>query len=363
MAHIGLHHIQTILIDDLEKLLAAGGVGGDLGFQVGHVLRDVAAGVLAEAEHPFRRGLVKIAPIHQLHVVDQHALFVDMAAVGWRRAGGAAADVGVVAAVSQPEGDLVAHENRRNHGHIRQMRAAVEGRVEHVRITRPGIGVETHDSPHAVGHGTQMHGHMGRVGHQVAIRVENRAGKVQPLLYVHRPRGVFQRHAHLIGDGHEEVVEDLEQHRIDLGAGGMGAGFGRGAFENQVAHAVQMRRPAGFKHIGAGALGDDRGAGDARGGVQRVAVKERDVLCFVAEMHRDMRPGCGAARRECGGRGLAGGADGLDRQHLEQDRAVRRVEAEALLVDGLEGGLHRIFVAEGHLERLVRAVIAQMSAA
>ena len=47
-------------------------------------------------------------------------------------------------------------------------------------------------------------------------RVEHRAGEVEPLLDVDRIGGVLQRHAHLLGDRHEEVVEDLQHHRIGL---------------------------------------------------------------------------------------------------------------------------------------------------
>ena len=48
--------------------------------------------------------------------------------------------------------------------------------------------------------------------------VEQRAGKIQPLLDIHRVARVLQHHAHLFGDRHEQVVEDLEHHRIDRGA-------------------------------------------------------------------------------------------------------------------------------------------------
>ena len=51
-------------------------------------------------------------------------------------------------------------------------------------------------------------------------RVEQRAGEIEPLLDVDRIGGVLQRDAHLLGDRHEEIVEDLEHHRIGLGADG-----------------------------------------------------------------------------------------------------------------------------------------------
>ena len=49
-------------------------------------------------------------------------------------------------------------------------------------------------------------------------RVEDGAGEIEPLLDVDRIGGVLQRHAHLLGDRHEEVVEDFQHHRVGLGA-------------------------------------------------------------------------------------------------------------------------------------------------
>jgi hypothetical protein len=64
---------------------------------------------------------------------------------------------------------------------------------------------------------------MRRIGHQIARRVEDRAGKVEPFLDVDRPRCVGQRRAHLVGHVAKEVRHDLEHHRVGLGVGGEGA--------------------------------------------------------------------------------------------------------------------------------------------
>ena len=63
-----------------------------------------------------------------------------------------------------------------------------------------------------------MHRHVRRVGDEAPVTVEQSAGEVEPLLDVDRIGGVLQRDAHLLGDRHEEVIEDLEHHRIGLGA-------------------------------------------------------------------------------------------------------------------------------------------------
>ena len=54
---------------------------------------------------------------------------------------------------------------------------------------------------------------MRRVGDQRAVGVEHRAGEIEPLLDVDAGRGRLQRDAHFLGDGHEQVVENLEPDR------------------------------------------------------------------------------------------------------------------------------------------------------
>ena len=63
-----------------------------------------------------------------------------------------------------------------------------------------------------------MDRHVRGVGDEAAVAVEDRAGEVEPLLDVDRVGGVLERHAHLLGDRHEEVVEHLEHDRIGVGA-------------------------------------------------------------------------------------------------------------------------------------------------
>ena len=59
---------------------------------------------------------------------------------------------------------------------------------------------------------------MRRVGDQFSACVEQRAGEIEPFLDVYRGRGVLQHHAHFLGNRHEQVVEDFQPDRIDLGA-------------------------------------------------------------------------------------------------------------------------------------------------
>ena len=74
--------------------------------------------------------------IDQLEVVDQHAFLLNMCGEGGGRTGGHAADIGVVAAGGHVELDLVAVEDGCDHSDVRQVGAAIVGRVEHEDVAR-----------------------------------------------------------------------------------------------------------------------------------------------------------------------------------------------------------------------------------
>ena len=57
---------------------------------------------------------------------------------------------------------------------------------------------------------------MGRVGNQIAVGIKQRAAEVEPLLDVHRVAHVLEGDAHLLGNRHEQVVENLQGHRVHL---------------------------------------------------------------------------------------------------------------------------------------------------
>ena len=49
-------------------------------------------------------------------------------------------------------------------------------------------------------------------------RIEQRAGEIEPLADVDRSGAAGERRAHLLGDRHEQAVEDFEPDRIGFGA-------------------------------------------------------------------------------------------------------------------------------------------------
>jgi hypothetical protein len=77
-----------------------------------------------------------------------------------------------------------------------------------------------------------VHRDVRRVGDQRSAGVEQSAGEVEPLLDVDRGRGRLQRDAHLLGDRHEQIVEDFEAHGVDFRADRVRALRGRGSGED-----------------------------------------------------------------------------------------------------------------------------------
>ena len=209
------------MLDHLAELVHAALVRRDLGAQVGDVLRRVAGRVGVVGQRLHQRVLAEPSALDEAQVVDQHAFFFHGRRPRRHRARRRPADVGMMPARRDPEQDCLALEieHRRAHGDVGQVRAAVVGRVQREHVARVNVaGVEANDRLDRAVHRAEMHRHMRRVGDQPPVAIEDRAGEVEPLLDVHRIGGVLQRHAHLLGDRHEEVVEDLQHHRVGLRA-------------------------------------------------------------------------------------------------------------------------------------------------
>ena len=158
------------------------------------------------------------------------------------------------------------------------------------------------DRPHALAHRAQVHRHVRRVGDQVALGVEQRAGEVEPLLDVDRVRRVGERDAHLLGDRHEQVVEHLEQHRIGRRADRVRALRRLDALEHEMVARRQRRAPAGLDDGRRIALADDRRSVDRVARPQVLArvdgrVAERAVRVDAVRLERRERA---VARRERG---------------------------------------------------------------
>ena len=102
----------------------------------------------------------------------------------------------------------------------------------------------------------------GALATRPAIAVEYRAGEVEPLLDVHRARGLAQHHAHLLGHVHEEPVEHFEPQRVgaEIRAGSR-SGARRTPLEEQPALRHDRRVPVHGDPGGRSLLDQQRGPG------------------------------------------------------------------------------------------------------
>ncbi len=105
-----------------------------------------------------------------------------------------------------------------------------------------------------------MHRHVWGVRDQVTCFIEQCAGEVQALFDVHRRRGVRQRDAHLFGDGHEQIVEHFEQHRIGLRTDGVFTPQRLHPSQDQMIERRDFGLPTRLDHDGRVAFANDRGS-------------------------------------------------------------------------------------------------------
>ena len=192
--------------------------------------------------------LQKDASAHDRQGVQHHPLLADD--VGERRHGAwlDAADIGVMAAGGDEEGGLgraLGREHRHDHGDVGQMGAPGIGVIECEGLARFQRRMSGQHGAHAGSHGAQMHRHVGGVGDQSAAGVEQGAGKIQPLLDVHRACGALQGRAHGLGDSHEAPVEKLQGHRIGAAAHQLRGRAARHARQSDHAVGASRRAPSG----------------------------------------------------------------------------------------------------------------------
>ncbi len=177
---------------------------------------------------------------------------------------------------------------------------------------------------------------------------------------------VLQPHAHLLGDRHEQVVEDLQQHRVDGGAD-RGAALPRGdARQHQVIERRDRGAPAGLDQRRGIALGDDRRPVDLIARARVLADVKRRVVPAAVEVGSDRprRPQRSRARRRRRRRLVAGiaGADRLDRHRLDDQPPLGHQEREAAAIRGLERGPHPFGIAKLDDQRGVGAFVLQVGA-
>ena len=228
----------AVAVDHLLEAALAGAAGGDLGGKVAAALVG-RAGVTAEEGDDL---LVDLAGADELQRRDDEALLEELGRAG-EGAGGHAADVGVVCAVRDEadEGlaaggvcpsicgtgrpfDRLRATLRRAQGERIGEDGCDEGDVVEVGAAEVGV-VEGDDVAGSEvealegggdggGHGAEVDGDVGGLRDHVALGVKEGAGVVLALLDVGGEAGAAKGDAHLLGDGGEEVLEDLEGYGV-----------------------------------------------------------------------------------------------------------------------------------------------------
>ena len=125
-----------------------------------------------------------------------------------------AADIGMMTARGHEEAGFGiggVQIDRRHDGDVGQMRTAVIWIVQYIDIAAAHLRIAVDDGADRLAHRTEVHRHVRRVGDQRAGCIEQRAAEIQALLDIDRIGGVLQTQAHLFGDVHEDVVEQLQQ--------------------------------------------------------------------------------------------------------------------------------------------------------
>ena len=391
--HVAAHHVEAVLRGHLVQFLRALGIGGDLRPKVGEVGLRVTRRVFGACQQCQGLSLPEPPLVDEEPVVDEDALLLDPGAPSGHRAGRDSADLRVMAAGGDVEPDVavaglwgaVRREHRGDHGDVGQVRAAVIRVVERVDVARPDVPPVAGDHHlDRLAHRAEVHRDVRGVRDQVALGVEDRAGEVEALLDVDRVRRRAEPLAHLLGGGHEQVGEDLEQHRVGLGRRFPRSGRERGparrhAGEQQVEPAGDRRPPAGLDDRGRQVLGDDRGAVHGLAPFQLGALVERDGQPFPRREQPDVlvrhgrrrhwlrwvrwllaRSGC---RRLVAATMRVADGDRLDGDGLRHDGLVFHQEGEAGAVGALEGFRHLLGRAQPDLDGRVGAVVAQVDAA
>ena len=155
--------------------------------------------------------------VNELQERDADALGVEVHRVGGRAARGRAAHVLVVRHRAAVRDEGVPVEDGRDHGHVGQVRAAVVGVVQDVRVAglRHTLVIVAGDALDRGGEHAEMGGQGLRLGDRLAVPVEDRGGRVERFLHQRGVGALEEHHLHLVGDRREAAAEHLQGHRIE----------------------------------------------------------------------------------------------------------------------------------------------------
>ena len=274
-----------------------------LGDQPGErFLGDVAGGKLRAhvAEHAHRQanvllqyakeGLVRLAGVVHLDGRDAKPFLEDLGRVRCVRAGHPAAHVGLVADGRRESHPSAFVEDRLEDEHVGKMHSAFEGIVQRVDVARPHpVAVAPDRGGERIGERGQVAGQGQSLRHRPALRVAEGRRVVHVVLEHAGVRGPQDSEGHLVGDGQQRVLEQLE-------ADGIGEPGGhRSDLHHDVARDVEPRPGARRHYARRVVLLDDR-----RTLARRREIAARQDLCHDPAVARTEVDAAGARDRARG---------------------------------------------------------------
>ena len=243
--------------------------------------------------------------------------------------------------------------------------STVEGIVQYDGIPRPQCGAPAaYHRLYALSHRPKMDGYVRRICNERSCAIEDRTGEVEPLAHVDAGRGVLQHGAHPLGDVHEKIVEQFEEHRIGAPQVDLAALFVHsGLQQHKMAESVYFGAPAGLNHGSCNALRNQCRSADRVAGIKRRAFVYRRAVGssagpevnLVNRLHSSS-----AAGRAHSVLGLRAHRHHLDGDKRNADISLRCCEAEAQPVCDREGGLHLVPRAKRHGQSGIGACVLQM---
>ncbi len=171
-------------------------------------------------QNPRHQRLVAHALPIQQRRLDAQAFLVDVPRQR-HRSRRLPADVGVMGAIGGVADELwrgrtgCTGVDRRNNRDVGKVGPAGIGIVHDRDIAIGQIADSGSHGGDGRGHGSQVNRNVRRLRQQHAGSVEDRAGKVPPLLDVRRERDTLKRDPHLLGGGFEEIADDLQFYGVD----------------------------------------------------------------------------------------------------------------------------------------------------
>ena len=209
--HVGEGGSRAMVLDQLDELARRDLARGELGAQVAEYL-DGHANVLLD-EGPQR--VVPRPPAHQLEGGDAESLLVDLGRVGGVRARHPAAHVDLMGGGGGERDPIPTDEYRPEDEHVRQVHAAFEGVVhdEHVAFVDVALELAEHGGERGFD-GAEVHRDGQALCDHPAVRVRERRREVHVVAQDPRIGGPADGHRHLVRDGEDGVLEQLELDRV-----------------------------------------------------------------------------------------------------------------------------------------------------